>query len=259
MGASFTRDATIGEISPAEWDAQFVRQARWTRATRGHLYRRAGLIRARRVLDVGCGTGVVTHEMARRTRGEVIGVDIDPAMLAVAVERGGRVRYEEGDALALSYPDGHFDVVSCHFVLLWVADPERAVREMARVTAPGGSVLICAEPDYGGRLDWPTLPLRRWQVEGVRRQGGDPLIGRRLRQLLVKAGLRADVGVIPSLWDAAALRDNFEAEWKWLRYDAGEGVDADEFDRAKRRAWAAIESGERLVYIPIFYAIGRKA
>ncbi len=254
MDASFTP----GEMSLADWDAQFARQARWTRATRGHLYRRAGLIRARRVLDVGCGTGVVTLEMARRTRGTVVGLDIDPAMLELARARGGRASYERGDALELHYPDEHFEIVSCHFVLMWVADPEQAVREMARVTTPGGSVLICAEPDYGGRLDWPILPIRRWQVEGLRRQGANPLIGRRLRQLLVTAGLHAEVGVIPSLWDANALRENFDAEWRWLHHDVGDAVPSAEFEQARLRAWAAIETGERLAYIPIFYAIGRK-
>ena len=68
----------------ADWHEQFVRQAQWTQPTRDHLYRRAQLGQAERVLDVGCGTGAITAELARRTRGQVIGVDIDPAMVAFA-------------------------------------------------------------------------------------------------------------------------------------------------------------------------------
>ena len=243
--------------TPADWHAQFQRQARWTQATRSQLYRRANLLRAERVLDVGCGTGVLTGELARRTRGEVTGLDIDPAMIALAREHAPHVRFEEGDALDLPYPEAHMDVVACHFLLLWVADPERAVREMARVTRPGGCVLICAEPDYGGRVDWPELPLREWQSAGLRRQGADPQLGRRLRQLLVDAGLHADVGVLPSLWDADDLRENFEFEWAWLARDVGQAVDGATFAGVKAQARAAVEAGTRLVYLPIFYALGR--
>jgi ubiquinone/menaquinone biosynthesis C-methylase UbiE len=241
----------------ADWHAQFLRQARWTQATRNQLYRRADLLRAERVLDVGCGTGALTEELARRTRGEVTGLDVDPAMVAYAREQGGEARYREGDALDLPYPEANFDVVACHFLLLWVADPGRAVAEMARVTRPGGCVLICAEPDYGGRVDWPALPIGEWQRAGLRRQGADPEIGRRLRQLAVAARLDADVGVLPSLWDAGDLRDNFEREWAWLAHDVGGAVDAETFARVKAQARAAVDDGTRLVYLPLFYALCR--
>ena len=262
-----------------EWHEQFLRQARWTQGLRNQLYRRARLLQAERVLDVGCGTGVITVELARRTRGEVIGLDLDPEMLAFAqrppstlqvpparggdgpeaAKRGGRApRYKQGDAQYLPYPDRHFDVVTCHFLLLWVSDPLRAVREMARVTRKQGSVLICAEPDYGGRVDWPELPVRQWQIDGLRRQGADPLVGRQLRRLLSESGLRGEVGIHPSVWRAEALREQFEAEWAWLRRDVGEDVDAATVDRVRALAGAAVDAGTRLVYMPVFYALGRK-
>ena len=247
-------------LSCADWHAQFLRQAEWTQATRSQLYRRANLLRAERVLDVGCGTGVITAELARRTRGAVIGLDLDPESLAFARQfvPGPGVGFEQGDALDLPYPNEHFDVVCCHFTLLWVADPERAVREMARVTCAGGSVLICAEPDYGARVDWPDLPVAEWQVEGLRRQGADPLIGRKLRALLAAARLRADVDVLASLWNPHALRENFESEWALIEQDARAFVPEADRTRARAQAWAAIEAGTRLVYLPIFYALARK-
>ena len=242
-----------------EWHEHFVRQAGWTQMTRNQLYRRANLLQADRVLDVGCGTGVLTNELARRTRGEVIGLDINPDMLAFARRSTGRIRYEEGDALDLPYPDRHFDVVLCHFVLLWLPDPALAVQEMARVLRLGGSALICAEPDYGGRLDWPDLPIRDWQIEGLRRQGANPLIGRQVRRLLVKAGLRADVGVIPSQWDTQSLAEQFETEWMWLVFDVGDTVDPVTFAQVKAQAQKAVQDGTRAIFMPVFYGIGRKA
>jgi ubiquinone/menaquinone biosynthesis C-methylase UbiE len=248
----------MSEPTIGEWHAQFARQAGWTQVTRSQLYRRANLIRAQQVLDVGCGTGVITEELARRTRGKVTGLDSDPEMIDFARAEGGRALYELGDALCMPYPDGRFDVAACHFVLMWVLDPLQAVREMARVVCAGGSVLICAEPDYGGRLDWPDLPIRQWQIDGLRRQGANPLIGRQIRELLARVGLRADVGILASHWSVTELRDNYPSEWAWLERDLGEDVEPSALARAREQAWTAIEAGTRMVYVPLFYAIGRK-
>jgi SAM-dependent methyltransferase len=249
----------MSDLTIEEWHAQFIRQARWTRTVRNQLYRRVNLLRAERVLDVGCGTGVITEEMAARCKGQVIGVDIDPAMIAFAQDHGGRAQYRVGDAHQLDFPDGHFDVVACHFLLMWLSDPALAVREMARVTRPGGAVLACAEPDYGGRIDYPEeLPLARWQAQALRREGADPFVGRKLPALFAQAGLSADVGVIPSLWDEEALWAEFEAEWALMERTLAGMVSADELGHYKQVDWQAIEDGQRLIFVPIFYAVGRK-
>jgi SAM-dependent methyltransferase len=241
------------DMTLEEWDQQFSRQAGWTRATRHHLYRRANLLRAGRVLDVGSGTGVVTEELAASTGGQVIGVDIDPAMVAFAQGRRGRAEYRLGDAHDLPFPDGWFDVTACHFFLLWCRDAGRAAQEMVRVTHPGGAVLVCAEPDYGGRIDYPDLPIARWQAEALRSEGADPLLGRKLRALFPDR--RVDVGVIPGLWDLTTLRAEFDREWGlWERSLAGM-VPPDELARLRAADQAAVESGERLVFMPVFYAL----
>lgn len=246
------------KLTPQEWNAQFSRQANWTRATRTYLYRRANLLRAGRVLDVGSGSGVVTEEVAARTRGQVIGVDLDPAMVAYARGQDGRAEYRLGDAHDLPFRAGWFDVTTCHFLLLWCREPGRAAEEMVRVTRPGGAVLVCAEPDYGGRIDHPALPLARWQMEALRREGADPCLGRKLRGLFALPSVRqVEVGLIPGLWDAAALRVEFDAEWALWERSLAEIVSLDELARAKVADLAAIESGERLVFVPVFYALVR--
>jgi SAM-dependent methyltransferase len=249
----------MSDLTIEEWHAQFTRQARWTRAVRNQLYRRVNLLRAERVLDVGCGTGVITEEMAARCKGQVIGVDVDPAMIAFAQDNGGRAEYFVGDAHQLDFPGGHFDVVASHFLLMWLSDPALAVREMARVTRLGGAVLACAEPDYGGRIDYPAeLPLARWQAEALRREGADPFVGRKLPALFTWAGFSADVGVTPSLWDEEALRAEFEAEWALMERTLAGMVSEDELRHYRQIDWQAIEDSQRLIFVPIFYAVGRK-
>ena len=129
---------------------------------------------------------------------------------------------------------------------------------MVRVTRPGGSVLICAEPDYGGRIDYPDLPLGAWQMEALRREGADPCLGRKLRLLFALPAVRqAEIGLIPGLWDPATLRTEFEAEWAlWSRSLAGL-VAAEELARVKALDWQAIEAGQRLAFVPVFYALVR--
>ena len=246
------------ELSPQEWDEQFARQAGWTRGTRAHLYRRANLLRAGRVLDVGSGTGAVTEELAARTQGQVIGIDLDPGMVDFARRRNGKAEYRTGDAHHLAFNNGWFDLVACHFLLLWCDDAATVAREMVRVARPGGSVLVCAEPDYGGRIDYPDLPLGRWQAEALHREGADPRMGRKLRSLFALPGVRhVELGLIPGLWDLATLRAEFDAEWSLWERSLEDIVPPHELADVKAADLAAIEAGERLVFMPVFYALVR--
>lgn len=100
-----------------------------------------------RVLDVGCGTGVVAREAARRigAEGRVVGLDLNPRMLQVARRVAPEIEWREGDAGALPFEDGAFDVVVSQFAMMFFPDPVRSLREMWRVLAPGGrlAVAVC--------------------------------------------------------------------------------------------------------------------
>jgi SAM-dependent methyltransferase len=98
-----------------------------------------------RVLDVACGTGVFAREAARRVgpEGQVTGLDANPGMLAVAARLAPSLTWQQGDAHELSFEAASFDVVVCQFGLMFFADRVRALREMLRVTAPGGRIAVC--------------------------------------------------------------------------------------------------------------------
>ena len=99
-----------------------------------------------RVLDVGCGSGVVTRDIARRvgSGGIAVGVDPSPALLAIARDLAreagvaNRIEFREGSALGLPFADASFDTVVCITVLSHVPNGETAVPELARVVRPGG-------------------------------------------------------------------------------------------------------------------------
>lgn len=101
-----------------------------------------------RVLDVGCGTGVVAREASRQVgpTGRVVGVDASPPMLAVARACAERellaLEWQEGRAEELPFSDGEFDLVTCQFALMFFEDRPTALREMRRVLSPAGRLAL---------------------------------------------------------------------------------------------------------------------
>jgi ubiquinone/menaquinone biosynthesis C-methylase UbiE len=151
------------------------------------------------LLDVGCGPGTITHDLAARVApGRVRGIDVVEAPLAEARAAGTGPEFAIGDVYALDDPDDGYDVVHAHQVLQHLSDPVAALREMRRVTRPGGVVAV-RDADYAGftwyphdeRLDaW--LALYRAVARG---NVAEPDAGRRLLGWAHEAGF---TGVTPS-------------------------------------------------------------
>jgi ubiquinone/menaquinone biosynthesis C-methylase UbiE len=160
------------------------------------------------LLDVGCGPGTITADLAERVApGPVTAVDAAAGSLAEAREtaaaRGLRnMTFAVADVHALSYPDGSFDVVHAHQVLQHVTDPVLALREMRRVCAPGGLV-AARDADYEAMTWYPALPaLDEWLAlyrQVARANGGEPDAGRRLHAWAREAGF-TDVTCTVSAW-----------------------------------------------------------
>lgn len=251
-----------------DWHRRYVQQAQWTRALRRHLLSQPGLQNAGTLLDVGCGTGALLEELADGGRRLVTGVDIDLASLAFARHYGAAA---PGANAPLACADGHglpfreasFDLAVCHFVLLWVDDPLQLLKEMRRVLRPGGAALALAEPDYGGRIDYPQAAekLGRMQAQALARQGADITIGRKLRGLFQQAGFDAvQVGVLGGEWGENFQADEIEGEQAVLRVDLQglPGFDEAAFEALVKQDRLAWKSGERLLFVPTFYAVGWK-
>lgn len=89
------------------------------------------------VVDVACGTGALTRAVRARTTGRVVGVDVNPAMIAVANRRGDDIEYVIGDATSLDFDDTCFDVAVSQFGLMFLDEPTQGIREMVRVANRG--------------------------------------------------------------------------------------------------------------------------
>jgi len=166
-----------------------------------------------RVLEVGCGTGVVVRNLAELVgrRGEVVGVDASRRLLDRAralsreTARHTRIAWRVADAASLPFAANRFDTALAVTVILHVTDPLRVVREMARVTRPGGRVAV-QDQDFGVvAVTHPERELTERIMRGVaERVYEEPHSGRRLPGLLRSAGL-VDVRLLTDVYQDTTL------------------------------------------------------
>jgi SAM-dependent methyltransferase len=242
------------------WHDRFIQQASWTAALRMHLYKEADLDQASRILEVGCGTGVILRELPGSTKAKIHGLDLDHSRLLEARNNTSTCGYTQGDALTLPYPAQVFDVTFCHFLLMWVINPLQTLIEMRRVTRPGGAVILMAEPDYSQRIDLPSELeiLGEMQTKSLQTQGADPFIGEKLLSLLKQAGINlAETGILekeqPGSWDANA----WELEWGVLESDLEGILPLSDLESLRSIDLASRLSEQRTLYVPTHFAWGR--
>jgi len=177
-----------------------LRSHTWRTAANSAAYLTGHLKPHMRILDIGCGPGTITADLAELVpQGEVVGVDTEPAILerarSAADERGlTNTRFAVADVHELDFPDDSFCVVHAHQVLQHVGDPVRALREMRRVCKPGG-IVAARDGDYATMTWHPQVPgLDAWldlYRRVARANGGEPDAGRRLRSWALEAGFPA--------------------------------------------------------------------
>src|SRR5688572_19843228 len=202
-----------------------LRSHRWRTVDNSAAYLAARLNPGVEVLDVGCGPGTITIDIARRVApGRVVGIDAAPDVIdaaqAAAAEAGiTDLELATGDVYDLDHADDSFDVVHAHQVLQHVADPVAALREMRRVCRPGG-VIAVRDCVYRAMSWYPAVPaLDRWLAvycAVAEANGGEPDAGSRLRHWALEAGC-GSVTASASAWCYA--EDDDRAWWGGLWAD----------------------------------------
>ena len=185
-----------------------LRGHRWRTAANSAAYLLAELRPGLDILDVGCGPGTITADLAALVSpGTVTAVDSSQSVLtqaerAAAKAGADNIRFSVADVHALDFPDASFDVVHAHQVLQHVGDPVQALREMRRVCRPGG-VVAARDGDYGAFTWFPETPaLDDWKDlyrRVARANGGEPDAGRRLLSWARRAGF-TDVRSTAASW-----------------------------------------------------------
>ena len=240
-------------------------QALETAEERLPLYLEVGLKDAGLILDVGCGSGIVTRDLAILTKGKVIGVDTSEDMIKVAkkvLKNFDNVELFVNKDKKLDFDDNTFDIVTCNLVLMWSTDPQNLVNEMARVTKPGGVVLASLEPDYGGKLHYPedqkVDPI--FAGKAIKKRGGDPHIGRKLRALFVRSGLETKVGIGNNrIWSCKEDKAYyFHARDFYVKALKEAGLSQKDIDKWEFSYLKSLDEGVQLNFFPQFYAIGYK-
>src|SRR5215468_1774146 len=242
-----------------------LRSHRWRTAENSAAYLLPHLRPGMSVLDVGCGPGSITVDLAARVApGRVAALEVTEEALglarAYAAERGQQnIDFVVADVHALDLPDGAFDVVHAHQVLQHLADPVGALAEMRRVCRPGG-IVAARDCDYAAITWYPQLPelpeLAEWAAlyrRIARASGGEPDAGRRLLSWARSAGFSR---IVPSasVWCFATPEDRawwgglwadrvVDSELARLALEAG-AAEADLHRLAAGwRAWAAAADG----------------
>ncbi len=148
-----------------------------------------------RVLDVACGTGVLTRTVAERVgKNGVIGLDVNDGMLAVAREKSADIEWKQGVAENLPFEDGSFDAVVCQFGLMFFDNRQVAIQEMMRILRTGGRLAVAVwdsldrTPGYAAMVD---LLLRLFGEEAANGLRAPFVLGEveEVRDLFKSAGI----------------------------------------------------------------------
>lgn len=209
------------------------------------------------VLDVGCGTGVVARTALRRVgpAGCVTAVDVNPDMLAVAARTAMEVAGRRADAQALPFRDGRFDATVSQLVLMFVPDAVAALREMARVTRPGGRVPVWsglpANPGYSAL--WRLLEEQLCEQAAASLAApfrlGDETV---LTELFGAASLDARVTEEPGIARFSSVADWVDTEVRgWVLSDVVDDSAMARLQDSARHALATFVAPDERVAFPV--------
>lgn len=252
----------FGHLDRHQWHQRYLAQADWTQHIRQHILKTIKPHSKTQILEVGSGTGAILESLRSEGYRNLTGVDIDLPSLSFSKSTQFTFKLLQADGHHLPFSQDCFEISLCHYLLMWTKSPALILREMNRVTKPGGWVLALAEPDHQRRIDYPPPleALGHYQTQALKEQGVDISMGRKLRSLFHETGLQdVEAGLLGAEWHQKQDPSGDETEWVMLRADLESRLTIDalrDFQKADRQAR---QERKRILFIPTFYALGRVA
>ncbi|MGD1865534.1 MAG: methyltransferase domain-containing protein [Phormidesmis sp.] len=194
---------SFGEKTQVQEFERLYRQASTLLDTERQLWPGMGIITGQKVLDLGCGSGVITRELAKQVYpARAVGIDIsktliDKGLLAYA-ESSQRtqknVDFQQGSVYNLPFPDNSFDIVYARLLFQHLDAPLQALASALRVLKPGGKLFILdVDKSWSSLYPEPksSMELDKAIIQKQLSQGGDPWVGRKLSYYLTSAGFES--------------------------------------------------------------------
>ena len=251
-------------FDPAFWHKRFRQQTKWTKNLRDFFFNQVDLISNELILEVGSGTGAVIEDINKDIAIPIFGIDISFQSLSFSHEKKYSNLNICADALRLPFAQDTFYISYCHYLLMWVNNATNALTEMKRVTKSSGYVVAFAEPDYGGRIDYPqTLEkLGLLQNRALQMMKAQINMGRQLLDIFRELGLLdIEFGSLQHHLKNSGNNEDLLEE-QVLSYDLQmleskpeiSEKEIEELLKLDKKAW---RSGKRLLYVPTFYCWGK--
>ncbi|MHA1146778.1 MAG: class I SAM-dependent methyltransferase [Promethearchaeota archaeon] len=233
-----------------DWQKRFVEQLKWTEQLRNYLYNKIDIRYRKKVLEIGCGTGALLTELGINFDLELYGMDIDGDRLNLAKKELDqhkiKVKLLHMDILNNDFQDNEFDVVITNCLFLWIKDLRKIFEEIYRILINKGVLLIFAEPDYGGLVEYPNTNLKEALFSNLLSEGADPEVGRKLNQYFVYKFLVKEQFCTSIPWIA---NNNQEALLKELDFFRTL-LSPNEFNNELMRH--SIKNNKYFIFVPVF-------
>jgi ubiquinone/menaquinone biosynthesis C-methylase UbiE len=242
-------------MQAADWHALYLEQAQWTKLLRQYILNNLPIQPNWMVCEFGCGTGAVLQDLSG-TFGHAVGLDLDLNVLSF--QDTGKPFLVNANAYNPPFQENTFDLIVCHYFLLWLSDPLAVLRTAKNMLKSGGYLAIFAEPDYASRRALPESmkKLAILQNRSLMAQGANLEIGRELGQLFNSSGFSMlEYGSIKEESKHAQLLSTSEknvlrADWKFLEQRAEAEITLEELETLM------MDVPDRW-YVPTYYALAQ--
>ncbi|MEW5821535.1 MAG: class I SAM-dependent methyltransferase [Cyanobacteriota bacterium] len=243
------------------FDKQMRRQADWLKDLRNQLFRKANLRVREQILDIGCGSGIITNELSKRSKNNVTGVDKSPEKIELLKFKYPDITFICSDALNLPFQDESFDLITTSWLWVWINDINKFAQEIKRLLKPGGAYISLAEIDSEAIIEYPDSLARKkdFYIEFIKSSGGDPFVARKLVALFNEPNLNTKYGASLSMFDFSQLEKDYIDDWQQIMNFNNNFFTENEFKSIKMIEKDSILKKTRFSFRPVFWLFVIKA